>query len=97
MLRSNEDITRLAQLQLRLLQQLWPTLAVGGSMVYATCSVLRQENERIVKRFLQGQENALHQPIHAQWGQATEYGRQLFPNPDSHDGFYYAILQKTTY
>ncbi|MDP6969179.1 MAG: 16S rRNA (cytosine(967)-C(5))-methyltransferase RsmB [Gammaproteobacteria bacterium] len=94
LLRSNEDITRLAQLQLTLLQQLWPTLAPGGLLVYATCSVLRQENERIIKRFLQAQEDAQQQAIVADWGQATDYGRQLFPRPDGHDGFYYAVLKK---
>ena len=96
LLRSNEDITRLAQLQVTLLQQLWPTLAAGGTLVYATCSVLKQENERIVKRFLQAQDDAQHQSIDAAWGQDTEFGRQLFPIPGSHDGFYYAVLKKTT-
>lgn len=95
LLRSNEDITRLAQLQLTLLQQLWPTLALGGLLVYATCSVLRQENERIIKRFLQAQKDAQQQNIVANWGQATDCGRQLFPQPDGHDGFYYAVLKKT--
>ena len=94
LLRSNEDITRLAQLQLTLLQQLWPTLAADGVLVYATCSVLRQENERIVRRFLQAQEDAEHQAIDATWGQAAEFGRQLFPILGGHDGFYYAVLKK---
>ncbi|MDP6190974.1 MAG: 16S rRNA (cytosine(967)-C(5))-methyltransferase RsmB, partial [Gammaproteobacteria bacterium] len=94
LLRSNEDITRLAQLQLTLLQQLWPTLAPGGLMLYATCSVLRQENERIIKRFLQAQQDASQETIIANWGQATDYGRQLFPQPEGHDGFYYAVLKK---
>lgn len=94
LLRSNEDITCLAQLQLTILQQLWPTLKTGGLLVYATCSILKQENERIVKRFLQAQEDAQEQAISAAWGQATDHGRQLFPTPESHDGFYYAVLKK---
>jgi 16S rRNA (cytosine967-C5)-methyltransferase len=96
LLRSNEDITRLAQLQLTILQQLWPTLKTGGLLVYATCSILKQENERIVKRFLHAQEDAQEQAITASWGQATDYGRQLFPAPESHDGFYYAVLKKVS-
>ena len=94
LLRSNEDITRLAQLQLTILQHLWPTLKTDGLLVYATCSILKQENERIVKRFLQAQEDAQEQAISAAWGQATDHGRQLFPAPESHDGFYYAVLKK---
>ncbi len=93
-LRTSEEIARLAQLQLLLIQRLWPTLAPGGRLVYATCSVLKQENERIVKRFVAQQADAEHIPIEANWGQQAEFGRQLFPTPDSHDGFYYAVLSK---
>ena len=94
MLRSSEDVLELAQLQLKLLTNLWPLLKPGGFLLYATCSVLRQENDRLVKRFLKQQEDAVHIPIEADWGLKLEVGRQLFPNPSSHDGFYYAKLQK---
>lgn len=93
-LRTSEEISRLAKLQLLLLERLWTTLAPGGRLVYATCSVLKQENERIVKRFVAQQEDAEHLAIDANWGQQAEFGRQLFPTPDSHDGFYYAVISK---
>lgn len=93
-LRSNEDILELAQLQLKLLNNLWPLLQPGGYLLYATCSVLRQENDRLVTRFLKQQPQAQHCPIVADWGIDLDIGRQLFPNPSSHDGFYYAKLHK---
>ena len=93
-LRTSEDIIALNNQQLALLNNLWPTLAVGGILVYATCSVLKQENERIIKRFLGSQADAQHLPIAADWGVLCEFGRQLFPQSHSHDGFYYAKLQK---
>jgi len=94
MLRTNEDILQLAQLQLKLLTNLWPLLKPGGYLLYATCSVLRQENDRLVGRFLKQQPEAQHCAIEADWGIGLDVGRQLLPNPASHDGFYYAKLHK---
>jgi 16S rRNA (cytosine967-C5)-methyltransferase len=94
MLRTSEDILELVQLQLKLLNNLWPLLKPGGYLLYATCSVLRQENDRLVARFLKQQKEAQHCVIDADWGIKMEVGRQLFPNPTSHDGFYYAKLHK---
>jgi 16S rRNA (cytosine967-C5)-methyltransferase len=37
---------------------------------------------------------AVHLPISANWGHARPLGRQLFPQQDGHDGFYYAVLEK---
>ncbi len=93
-LRTNEDILELSQLQLKLLTNLWPLLKPGGYLLYATCSVLRQENDRLVSRFLKQQPQAQHCAIDADWGLPLNIGRQLLPNPASHDGFYYAKLHK---
>ena len=94
MLRTSEDILELVQLQLKLLNNLWPLLKPGGYLLYATCSVLRQENDRLVARFLKQQKQAQHCVIEADWGIKMEVGRQLLPDPTSHDGFYYAKLYK---
>ena len=44
--------TRLAELQLRLLEQAAGTVAPGGRLVYSTCSVEPVENDQVVERFL---------------------------------------------
>ncbi|MDX1457975.1 MAG: 16S rRNA (cytosine(967)-C(5))-methyltransferase RsmB [Marinobacter sp.] len=94
LLRREEDIAPLAAIQLGLLDALWPTLAAGGRLVYATCSVFPQENHRIIQRFLKRQPEAqLEQPA-LTWGREMEAGRQLLPQPDGHDGFFYAVLIK---
>lgn len=92
--RSSSDIAALAKLQLQLLTALWPTLNNNGLLLYATCSVLPDENERLVARFCQQQPEAQLIPISAQWGQDTGWGRQLFPEPDGHDGFFYSFIVK---
>lgn len=93
-LRRNEDILTLAAQQLAILTNLWGMLKPGGTLVYATCSIFLQENERIIERFLKQQSDARMLPIEADWGVAREYGRQLFPQIDGHDGFFYARITR---
>lgn len=92
--RTPQDIEQLAVLQLQILSALWKTLKPGGLLVYATCSILPDENERVVARFCQQQADSEHQAIKADWGLARDHGRQLFPTTDGHDGFYYALIAK---
>ncbi|HEY7772004.1 MAG TPA: 16S rRNA (cytosine(967)-C(5))-methyltransferase RsmB [Marinagarivorans sp.] len=95
LLRRADDIAKLAQLQQALLAALWPTLAAGGRLLYATCSVLPRENEKSVQQFLADTPDAVHTPItDVAWGTERPFGRQLFPQEHGHDGFYYCILSK---
>lgn len=94
LLRRPDDIDKLAAIQCQLLAALWQTLAPGGLLLYATCSVLPQENEHIVQRFVKQQTDAIHLSIKADWGLERAYGRQLLPQLNGHDGFYYARIVK---
>ena len=73
---------------------LWPTLKPGGRLVYATCSVLKQENEQIIDKFQQVTADATERLIEAEWGVECRHGRQILPGQYDSDGFYYAILVK---
>lgn len=92
-LRRADDIPRMADAQLRLLFALWPLLAPGGRMVFATCSVLAAEGEHVVRQFFMQQADAKHETIDASWGEARRFGRRIAPGGDF-DGFYYACLRK---
>lgn len=94
LLRRESDITPLAAIQMDLLNALWNTLRPGGRLVYATCSVFPQENHRIIQRFLKQQPSAMLVRPEATWGRDMDAGRQLFPVPDSHDGFFYAVIER---
>lgn len=96
LLRRATDISALAETQLRLLQALWPLLSENGLLLYATCSVLPQENDEVIANFLSTRKDVMVESIDAPWGMATRYGRQLLPQTDGHDGFYYARIQKLT-
>ena len=93
--RKPEDIPALAQLQGELLDALWPTLAPGGILLYATCSVLPTENSETIAAFLARTPDAQEVAIGGDFGLQAAHGRQLLPQLDGHDGFYYAKLIKT--
>lgn len=94
LLRRESDIVPLAGIQLGLLEAMWQVLAPGGRLVYATCSVFPQENHRIIRRFLKQRDDAALVEPDVLWGRDTETGRQLLPAAASHDGFFYAVLEK---
>ncbi|MCF7980880.1 MAG: 16S rRNA (cytosine(967)-C(5))-methyltransferase RsmB [Pseudomonadales bacterium] len=94
LLRRNADIDKLASQQLAMLEVLWPLLKPGGLLLYATCSILPEENEQLIKQFIGNTVNARFRKINAQWGIAAEYGRYLLPTVMGNDGFYYAKITK---
>lgn len=94
LLRQPEDIHSISKLQKNILNNMWDMLEDNGIIVYATCSIFPQENEKIVAAFIRNNEDAVHIDIKEKWGIKRDYGRQLFPQTNGHDGFYYAIIAK---
>lgn len=94
LLRKPSDIVPLRNLQRTLLEAVWPLLAPGGVLLYATCSILKQENEQQTEAFLAAHRDGVEWPIEADWGQAQKVGRQILTGQAGMDGFYYARLRK---
>lgn len=95
-LRREEDINALVATQQNILKKIWPLLKPGGRLLYATCSIFKQENEQQIESFLSTTEEASEVIINQSWGQSRTHGRQILPGDQGMDGFYYAILQKNT-
>lgn len=93
LLRRPDDIPALAASQAHLLAALWELLAPGGLLLYATCSVLRAENDAVVTAFAAQRSDVVIRPLPDHPGLATDAGRQWLPDAD-HDGFYYALLER---
>ena len=92
LLRKPRDIARLCEIQAMILDNLWVCLKPGGTLLYATCSVLKNENERQIINFLERTNDAKHEVINLDWGMG-EIGKQQLPSREF-DGFYYAKLTK---
>ncbi|MBC3380207.1 16S rRNA (cytosine(967)-C(5))-methyltransferase RsmB [Serratia fonticola] len=89
-LRRDSDIAELAALQSEILEAIWPRLKPGGVMVYATCSILPQENSEQIAAFLQRHGDAKL----VETGDVQSPGKQNLPHPEDGDGFFYAKLIK---
>ncbi|MGE8437877.1 MAG: 16S rRNA (cytosine(967)-C(5))-methyltransferase RsmB [Pseudomonas palmensis] len=92
--RQADDIAALASLQGELLDALWPTLEVGGILLYATCSTLPTENTEVIEAFLARTPGARELDLATEAGIRQPHGRQLLAQEGGHDGFYYAKLIK---
>lgn len=104
LLRRAKDIAALAERQAALLARLWPLLAPGGRLVYASCSALRAENADVVGKFAQTRgevRDVTHASIDAlglqqlATGETREPGVRIAAGTAGMDGFYYACLEKT--
>jgi 16S rRNA (cytosine967-C5)-methyltransferase len=99
LLRRQDDIGRLAELQQRLLEALWTLLAPGGRLLYVTCSIFAAENDEVITGFLEtardARENDMLQNnnIRAVM-QRKASGFQVLPGKEDMDGFYFACLEK---
>jgi 16S rRNA (cytosine967-C5)-methyltransferase len=87
------DIAALTRTQTRLLDALWPMLKPGGRLVYATCSVLADENARQTSAFLHRHADARTRAAELDWHPAG-HGVQNLPGESGMDGFFYAIVEK---
>ena len=86
-LRRASDIALFAERQRGILAALWRLLAPGGKLLYATCSVLPQENEALVAAFIAGE------PMARRLALPDGSSAQWLPQAQ-HDGFFYALIEK---
>jgi 16S rRNA (cytosine967-C5)-methyltransferase len=93
-LRREADIETLVATQARLLDNLWPLLAPGGILVYATCSVLAAENVLQAQSFME-RHDALQVLEHDGLpGRPQHPGRQILPGEMDLDGFYHLAVRR---
>lgn len=109
-LRQDSDIPALVELQRSILENLWQLLKPGGTLLYATCSVLPEENSEQIESFIKHHPEAQLTQLTLQHFQAEgdelslhsfakvdtdRAGLQWLPQVQGHDGFFYAALVKT--
>ncbi|MBI3896390.1 MAG: 16S rRNA (cytosine(967)-C(5))-methyltransferase RsmB [Acidobacteria bacterium] len=104
---SLEDIRELSETQSQLLSKAAGILATGGRMVYSTCALEKEENEMVVRRFLENHPNFSLLPVQSEKVRLRDFLQPsalwilegdflaTFPPRDGTDGFFAAILIKT--
>ncbi|HKL50294.1 MAG TPA: 16S rRNA (cytosine(967)-C(5))-methyltransferase RsmB [Wenzhouxiangellaceae bacterium] len=88
------DVVENAALQGRILDALWPLLAPGGLLVYASCSILHAENRDQARDFIARHADAQPLDTNLDESVATDPGRQILPGSLDRDGFYYLRLRR---
>jgi 16S rRNA (cytosine967-C5)-methyltransferase len=94
-----EDLRRFPVEQARIARQAQALVAPGGRLIYATCTVLRAENEAVIEALLPGWEPVRVAEI---WGNrralelsdATGTYLKLYPHRQDTDGFFAAVLRR---
>jgi len=94
LLRKSADIKALSIIQKNLLHKLWQTVKPGGRLLYATCSILPDENSAQIASFLNDKAEAALVELSFKADVETEFGVQWLPQVGGHDGFYFALLEK---
>jgi len=92
--RRASDLPLLAARQAAIIDGLWPLLRPGGKLLYATCSILPQENDQVLAAALQRHPDAQVNRLPVDWGHATQHGRQILSGEHDMDGFYYCVIEK---
>jgi len=95
LLRRDSDIALLVAIQAKMLDILWERLRPGGKLLYATCSILPDENSDQVSAFLKRHTDAEQQELDLPAGVSQPHGGvQIMPGEKDMDGFFYALLSK---
>lgn len=92
-LRQESDIAPLVALQRQILNALWEKLKPNGILLYATCSLLPEENAEQISHFLHEHREAQLEGLPF-GGDKSAVGFQFIPQTEGGDGFYYAKLRK---
>jgi 16S rRNA (cytosine967-C5)-methyltransferase len=99
-LRRVQDLSTLARTQAELLDALWPTVAPGGVLLYVTCSIFRVEGEQQIDAFLQRQRTAGAVPDARSPGHLLPLpdngSDRSAPSAPAGDGFFYALIRKSS-
>ena len=96
LLRTPEHMHIFAETQSRMLASLWPLLKPGGRLLYSTCSILQAEADDQIASFSNKYDDIKLIPIESEWGISSPYGRYILPGQEQTDGFYYALMTKTS-
>lgn len=90
--RKPEDIEEIMQIQQKILETCSKYLKAKGQMVYSTCSIFREENDKVIEKFLEKNQNFEYTKI--KMSKIENMDKiQLYQNEET-DGFFICKLQK---
>lgn len=90
-----KNIPKVVALQKELIESAWKLLKPGGRLLYSTCSMLPEENEGVVKWFLERHDDAKLVPLNGPYDPGFLEGTmRAWPHRQGTIGFFYALIEK---
>ncbi|AYW46268.1 16S rRNA (cytosine(967)-C(5))-methyltransferase RsmB [Tetragenococcus koreensis] len=92
-----DDLPKLAQIQLEILESVAPTLKPSGILVYSTCTILTEENQQVIDQFLQkhAEFERMEVPLNKQLKPSLHDKMvTIYPHQYYTDGFFISCLRK---
>lgn len=90
-----KNIMKVVTLQKELIESAWKLLKPGGRLLYSTCSMLPEENEEVVKWFLERHNDAKLVPLNGPYDPGFLEGTmRAWPHRQGTIGFFYALIEK---
>ena len=90
--REAEDIKKLKNIQYKLLLNASKYIKSGGVIVYSTCTLLKDENDRVIERFLENNKDFVLEKIKIPFGNDGKI--QFLPDNNGMDGFFIARIKR---
>lgn len=95
--KDTENVKELSTLQLKILNNVKNYVKIGGELIYSTCSVLKEENDTVVKKFLDKNDNYKLVEIQSPLNHIkTKFGLQFMPNLSMGAGFFVTKLVRNS-
>lgn len=95
--RQEEDIKEISDIQFNILKTCSKYLKRNGTLVYSTCSMLKEENDAIIEKFIK-EENFetvnIEEQIPNEFSKITTNNMVQFLPSQNHDGFFITMLKK---
>lgn len=88
------DINHLSQIQLQILEAVAPKVKTGGTITYSTCTIVQQENQEVIKQFLDAHPDFQIEPTKTDLNLTTDENGMIniYPDDFGSDGFFVCSL-----
>jgi 16S rRNA (cytosine967-C5)-methyltransferase len=94
--RTEKSITTLQKLQLSILKTASHYVKQGGTLLYSTCTLLKEENIQVIRAFLQQNQQFCLKPVQIEGLDSIKEDNTvtLLPNNEGQEGYFIARLEK---
>ena len=95
--RQEEDIKEISDIQFNILKTCSKYLKKNGTLVYSTCSMLKEENDAIIEKFIKEEKFEtvnIEEQIPNEFSKITTNNMVQFLPSQNHDGFFITMLKK---